>query len=182
MLHLFKRNGDHDGSPIDSLDGSIVVSHILVKFLKRLRHMDRPHLLDLGRVSGSNIEFFVQAGCKVRVEDLLIATDQEAAQATAIEERAFGGPPAPQASQDRPMADGISLASDSGVAAPASPLPSGAPGRPAAATGQTSAILRPGARPSRRIVLPPRTFASTRLQEKHPGSDVASRPGRPAPL
>jgi len=77
------------------------------------------------------------------------------------------------------MADAIPLASEAGVAALASPLPSGAPAH-SAATGQPASILRPGARPSRRIVLPPRRFASTRLQESRPGADVHSRPGRPA--
>jgi len=180
MLHLFRKTGAGDGTPMDSMDGSVVVSHILVKFLKRLRHMERPHLLDLGRVSGSNIEFFVQAGCKVRVEDLLLALDSEPVQAPLRDGRTPEEASGPPSSQGRPLGSGIPLASDAAAPALAVPLPADVSASVAAPTAQPASILRPGARPSRRIVLPPRTFASARLQEKRPEQDVRPRPDRMA--
>src|SRR5262249_15381065 len=70
-MHLFRRNLARDGAPVDGGGDAVLISHILVKFLKRLRHVERPHLLDLGRLCGSNIEFFAGRGLKVHVEDLL---------------------------------------------------------------------------------------------------------------
>ncbi len=71
MLNLFRRRDEGRGSRSEGTPGPSLSSHILAKFLKRLRTMQRAHLLDLGRVSGPNIEFFAQAGCRVRVEDIL---------------------------------------------------------------------------------------------------------------
>ncbi|MGE0040046.1 MAG: hypothetical protein AB7H88_00230 [Vicinamibacterales bacterium] len=43
----------------------------LAKFLKVLQSCDRPALIDLGPVVGSNVAFFgEQLGCKIRVEDI----------------------------------------------------------------------------------------------------------------
>src|SRR5207249_8967280 len=62
------------------------------------------------------------------------------------------------------------LAAASPAAAAGAPLPG-------TSTGPHTSTLRPGARPSRRIVLPPRTFASTKLQSRLP--EARPRPGRP---
>src|SRR5258708_32054439 len=71
MLNLFRRRDEGSGSQTEGPPGSSLPSHILTKFVKRLQAMSKPDLLDLGRVSGANIEFFARAGCRVRVEDLL---------------------------------------------------------------------------------------------------------------
>jgi SAM-dependent methyltransferase len=193
MLHLFRRNGTGDGSPIESMDGSVVVSHILVKFLKRLRHMEKPHLLDLGRLSGSNIEFFARRGCKVQVEDLMLAFEGEPERAIPHETRGAG--PLPQASEaaDGPVGGRMLIATDAGApgATPAPfanvPAAPAAAARPAATAGSSpsglsagthASVSRPGGRPSRRIVLPPRTFASTKMQSRRP--ETEARPGGPA--
>jgi len=163
MLHLFRKNGLRDDAPIEGGDTSIVVSHILVKFLKRLRHLERPRLLDLGRLSGSNIEFFAQRGCRVQVEDLLLAlapgeSDDAPPGAETI--------PA-QGADDHETDRGIAVATDApsaaraaGHAAPAGPLAADAARRAGLPGDAASALRRPGARPTRRIVLPPRTFAT----------------------
>jgi hypothetical protein len=173
MLHLFRRNGMGDGPPLERSGGSIVVSHILTKFLKRLHHIDRPRLLDLGRLSGSNIEFFAQRGCRVQVEDLLLAL--EGADETTGRPHAGPGaaPGESPAGDDHETEAGIVVASDL-PAAPTAPdaiaaAPSEAPAGSAAAqvprlsglaAASASPGVRPGSRPTRRIVLPPRTFAS----------------------
>ncbi|PYS95556.1 MAG: hypothetical protein DMF50_08290 [Acidobacteria bacterium] len=147
MVHLFRRRDERDGPPIEGGNDSVLASHILAKFLKRLRAMPKAHLLDLGRLSGPNIEFFARAGCKVQVEDLLhFAAPGETAA------------PMPPASTD---AGPAALVAPEPVAPeparPAPPPPSKQPISPApAAPPGTSA--RPGQRPSRRIVLPPRVF------------------------
>ena len=195
MLHLFRRNGARDGSSIESIDGSVVVSHILVKFLKRLRHMERPHLLDLGRLSGSNIEFFARRGCKVQVEDLLLAFEAESAQKTPLDPHDVGAPPETSLTQDGPARCGMLVATDTGGPAPAPGLLTNTPAAPPAAArpvavagdppsayaaGSHASVPRPGPRPSRRIVLPPRTFASTKLQGRRPDLEARPRPGGPA--
>src|SRR5207245_634057 len=178
MLHLFRRFGLQDGVPIDGAAGGVAVSHILAKFLKRLCQMEKPHLLDLGRLSGSNIEFFARRGCKVHVEDLLLSL--EAAPVGGANGDVGG---AAAARDDAPADRGIAHASDSVAVppAPAAAAPSrmAAPGGPAAAAGavqgsSSGVSSRPGARPSRRIVLPPRTFAS-------PPAPRARPDARPAP-
>jgi len=193
MLHLFGRNGARDGAPIDRMDGSIAVSHILVKLLKRLRHVEKPHLLDLGRLSGSNIEFFARRGCKVQVEDLLLALEAEPAQESLSETRDAGAAPPALPAEDGPVGGCLRVASDDGVPAPAaaplsnsltaphtvaSPAAAAGSAPSAVATGPHTSTLRPGARPSRRIVLPPRTFASTKLQTRQPEHEARPRPGR----
>src|SRR4029453_1666562 len=97
MLNLFGRNGNQEGAPGERLKGSVIVSHILVKFLKRLKHMERPRLLDLGRVSGSNIEFFARAGCKVQVEDLLLSCDPDSTEESSRDDSPPETPKSPAA-------------------------------------------------------------------------------------
>ena len=188
-MHLFRRNVARDGAPVDGGADSVLVSHILVKFLKRLRHLERPHLLDLGRLCGSNIEFFAGRGLKVHVEDLL------------PDGRGLGTvlPPAPGPAEGLGVADsptaGIVPVSD-GPAPSTPPARSTGPlavargvqpaggQRSSTATQPLGVITRPGARPTRRIVLPPRTFAS-QTQRQRPGfadSAVASPPALRAGL
>ena len=140
MLHLFRRREERGGSSLQ-LPETIIASHVLGKFLKRLKLRSRPHLLDLGHLSGANIEFFARLGCKVQVEDLLsLSEPPDAKAAPEIVTDEGPEPPAVPVAQERPRP---------GQAGPA--------GRPPAAR-PTSTAVRTGARPSRRIVLPPRTF------------------------
>jgi SAM-dependent methyltransferase len=166
MLHIFRRNGTQDGTPIERGDGSIVVSHILTKFLKRLRHTEKPRLLDLGRLSGSNIEFFAQRGCRVQVEDLLLALETE--EPRDAPSGAGGDSPVPGVSPAVPAS---------------SHQASGDALRPAGvATDANAAVHRPGARPSRRIVLPPRTFASQAPRAGRSSEEDRPRSRQPAPM
>jgi SAM-dependent methyltransferase len=167
MVHLFRKRDGQEGPPLEGGDGSLLASHILTKFLKRLRAMPRPYLLDLGRLSGANIEFFAQAGCKVQVEDLLFLAEpgESATEVTAVHE---AGDPARGATGqgDPPGSQGaapvLEAAPATGIApapgAAIGPAPSHAANDPA---GRTPA--GPGQRPSRRIVLPQRTFPKTSL-------------------
>jgi hypothetical protein len=192
MLHLFRRS-DEGGSALAGPSGLVLPSHILVKFLKRLRGMDRPYLLDLGRLSGANIEFFARAGCKVQVEDLL-QTPEGDPQPARQEGRAAPGDPASPPGEDA----GLSIPTLSEAAPPARPAPevaprpassaappepSGGAPKPAAAPGPPAGPpmppVRPGGRPSRRIVLPPRTFGGGPTAGR--GATAAARPSaRPA--
>jgi len=172
MLNLFRRRDEGGEVPPGGSPGSVLASHILVKFLKRLRAMQRPNLLDLGRLSGANIEFFARVGCRVQVEDLLGPGDPEQAESAPAE-----APSAPRegvteieptGSTGRPddaEAAGPKAAGRAPIAAgqrpPAAPAPEGAP-----------LLLRPGTRPSRRIVLPPRVF---RANPARPGADGGAR-------
>jgi hypothetical protein len=185
--------------------GPVLPSHILIKFLKRLRGMDRPYLLDLGRLSGANIEFFARAGCKVQVEDLLRsgngAPDEGHAAAVAEPVPAdspLRAPAAPPGDDPGPPIPGLSEAeaaappspAEAAAAAlpesPAAPPASGAPGtgppgteaagRPDASGRSTAPSSRSGGtRPSRRIILPPRTFPKAGAPLVH-----APAPGGPA--
>ncbi|HEV8702982.1 MAG TPA: class I SAM-dependent methyltransferase [Candidatus Polarisedimenticolia bacterium] len=199
MLHLFRKSGSRDGSPIDGSEGPIVASHILPKFLKRLRPMEKPRLLDLGRLCGVNIEFFAQRGCKVQVEDLLLAIESTAADETSGATPAHG----PGAVDDAPAGGGIVHATDGGAApsgqavsgriVPPGTRPLPAPGtapETVAAGGSSSQAMaggavaagvlpaRQGARPTRRIVLPPRTFTSG-LAAQAAARESARRAGGP---
>lgn len=168
MLHLFRKSGSRDGSPIDGSAGPTVVSHILTKFLKRLRQTEKPHLLDLGRLCGPNIEFFAQRGCKVQVEDLLLAAERDDAPAGGGIVNASDGCPAPARPAEAGTIAPPGAMARSGIIAP--------PGMvPAAGTSAVPAG-RPGARPSRRIVLPRRTFSSGLA----PQASAREAPGRGA--
>jgi len=147
MVHLFRRRDDRDGLPLEGGNGSVLASHILAKFLKRLRAMPKSYLLDLGRLSGPNIEFFARAGCKVQVEDLLHLVGPGEAAAPMPTAATDGGPAAVVAPGQVPPGP-LPPAPPAPSAPAVSPAPLAPPGTPA----------RPGQRPSRRIVLPPRVF------------------------
>jgi hypothetical protein len=53
--------------------GVLHPTYALRPLLRRLRRIDRPRVLDLGAAEGPNLEFFIQRGCRVRVENLLEA-------------------------------------------------------------------------------------------------------------
>ncbi len=167
MLHLF-RGGADDGSTGGT---AVLASHILGKFLKRLFRMDRPHLLDLGRLSGSNIEFFANAHCRVQVDDLIGTGSSGSADS-------HTGPAEPGTEPSAPV---LLAGNDAGTPAGAATGSPAARTSPGAKTGSFARIgtvhhepadpSRPGARPSRRIVLPPRTFA----KRASAGPDIPGR-------
>jgi hypothetical protein len=156
MLDLLRRpRTKPPGGPDDPGEGASH-SHVFPRFLKRLAARDRPALLDLGRLSGANIEAFARLGCRVQVEDLMTTMEEttpEPAAATALP--AVGETPA-AAAAPRP-----------GAAAPAARV-AGAGGssrnghqnqaRPAASTPgiHDAPPVATRLKPSRHIVLPPR--------------------------
>jgi SAM-dependent methyltransferase len=185
MLHLFRRREEAGGGGESA--GPVLVSHILAKFLKRLQAMERPYLLDLGPLSGSNIEFFARARCKVQVNDLLRDADpvpdaagdtpaeRESAGAAGREGPGGGGGEPPAAAPDPVPAPPsgrlpLVLAASDGpgeaarrAATAGAPWAELVPGGLRTTAGRIGTALPaspapPGARPSRRIVLPPRTF------------------------
>ncbi len=154
MLHLLRNQGKSRGAGGERQSRALN-SHILSKFLKRLRADGRPHILDLGPLSGANIQFFAELGCKVQVEDLLSVAEIAA--------------PQPAAPKPRPARTG----STGGTASsrPAQPV----------ATSIRQPPSRPGARPSRHIVLPPRTFPAHEISRdgnRVTSSRLGTPPGR----
>jgi hypothetical protein len=76
MLDLLRRPfAKIPGGP-DEPGDSASHSHVFPRFLKRLAGRSRPALLDLGRLSGANIEIFARLGCRVQVEDLMTAMEE----------------------------------------------------------------------------------------------------------
>ena len=134
-------------------------SHTLPKFLKRLRAADRPRLLDLGRLCGSNIEFFARLGCRVQVEDLWSHLDEEPGREgpdteTPRREAPRTEAPFPRAvERSRVRTQTGSPPAASRATASGLEAAGGISLRPSSSSG--------GRRPSRRIVLPARTFRPT---------------------
>jgi SAM-dependent methyltransferase len=193
MLHFFtRREGKDKGDPQRSPTLALT-SYILPKFLKRLASRQKPYVLDLGPLSGPNIEFFARLGFKIRVEDLLSPLpEEEASGGTAAMETATApadvATPLPleqeapatstaAARQSETPAAGRSGVAEAGAFLAGAAVQTTRPDIPPAASrasastpdsgagsgGGTTpasvpALTRPGARPSRRIVLPPRTF------------------------
>lgn len=162
MLNMFRRREVGGGTPPEGPPGSSLVSHVLAKFLKRLRAMERPHLLDLGRLSGANIEFFAQAGCKVQVEDLLHASEP------GRDDGAGSEAPSPDASAGSETVSAVEPLSEAApimrTTATGARVGVAVPG-PATPAGQTGS----GGRPTRRIILPPRTFRTAATREARGG-------------
>jgi SAM-dependent methyltransferase len=158
MLDMFRRQRGKAPDESEGVEGEPLRSHIFQKLLKRLAARDHPTLLDLGFLSGRNIEIFARLGCRVQVEDLVAASEEtrgatEPSQASALPatpEVPLTGPrsdpPAPEVRVETPaghnLGQGVAAAT---LARPSSPLPGTPPNTP-------------GARPSRRIVLPPRSI------------------------
>jgi SAM-dependent methyltransferase len=168
MLHLFRkqlegRSATRDGSPATPL-----TSHIFPKFLKRLRAREHPYILDLGPLSGANIEFFARMGCKVQVEDLHACIEP---------------PPAsvdPAVADDAPDA-GRAPAPDTDAAQAPTTRPAEQTALPVTHEAGPAPGMRPqGGRPSRHIVLPPRTFRSSpAATTSAAASQAPRRPGMP---
>ena len=148
MLHLIGRQKQSRAGVDDGPPDHVLRSHIFPRFLRRLRAIDHPYLLDLGPLSGANIEFFARLGCRVQVEDV-VATLESAGPG--------GGPPAesPREAAPAPRPE----AGPAGGRPPAAGSQSARDVRPPAATAVAPRAARgDGPRPRRHIVLPPRTF------------------------
>ena len=190
MLHHLFRGREDRGTHGDA-PGPVLASHILAKFLKRLQAKDRPCLLDLGHVSGANIEFFARARCKVQVDDLLRSREEPPGPAPGA--RDPEGSPDPTPAPEPGTVPMVHAASDAArPAGAAGPAPSSPPRSEAPVAGlRTSAGRigtavpvppeRPGQRPSRRIVLPPRTFPRSAAPGGRPGSAGEIVPGLSGP-
>jgi hypothetical protein len=153
MLDLLRRPfAKVPGGP-DEPGDSASHSHVFPRFLKRLAGCSRPALLDLGRLSGANIEIFARLGCRVQVEDLM----------TAMEEAT----PEPLAATPLPAV--AETAAPKAAAPPSTPSPvrTSPNGRPPAGTTPPGTHDVPPVatrvKPARHIVLPPRTLGG-RLQ------------------
>ncbi len=152
MLYLFgrQRQGNDPAAGDQMLEQSLT-SHVLPRFIKRIRAVPRPNVLDLGRLSGANIEFFGRIGCRLHIEDLLTCLEDTAHAAAASVQSTNDAPltSAPPAAQAAPGSIPVLRDADP-VARPARREPV----RPDSSPRQA------GQRPRRHIVLPPRTFPS----------------------
>jgi SAM-dependent methyltransferase len=170
MLEILRRPFSRlPGGPDEPGDGASR-SHVFPRFLKRLAARERPALLDLGRLSGANIEVFARLGCRVQVEDLMTAMEESAPEplkATLIPAVAETGATAASPGS-------ATAASPPNAQPPNGSSPNGHPvvrGGSAAAPGTHH--LPPAAgrlKPARHIVLPPRL----------PGRPQATAEARPA--
>jgi SAM-dependent methyltransferase len=152
MLNIFGRQRQAKPAAGDSTQEESLRSHVLPRFIKRIRAADRPMVLDLGRLSGGNIEFFGRVGCRLQIEDLLTCLE-EAPPRTAPDTVAAG----PAAGDIR--TESIPPLRPAPAALPLVRESASSPPRAAAATAPPGTIpARPGRRPRRHIVLPPRTF------------------------
>jgi SAM-dependent methyltransferase len=159
MLSIFGRQRQADPAAGDTTQEESLRSHVLPRFVKRIRAAERPTILDLGRLSGGNIEFFGRIGCRLQIEDLLACLEAEPP------------PAAPETRSPEPAATGSAGDIRSESIPPLRPAPQTmplireaevSPTRPAAATARPATTPgRPGRRPTRHIVLPPRTFHRT---------------------
>ena len=77
MLNFFGRQRQSETAAGDSSQEESLKSHVLPRFVKRIRGAERPTVLDLGRLSGGNIEFFGSIGCRLQIEDLLACLETE---------------------------------------------------------------------------------------------------------
>ncbi|HEV8199179.1 MAG TPA: class I SAM-dependent methyltransferase [Candidatus Polarisedimenticolia bacterium] len=178
---LRQRTRPPDGS---EAPGDASRSHVFPRFLKWLSAREHPSVLDLGRLSGANIELLARLGCRVQVEDLMRSAEEALAaaqpQTPASEPHAAAAlPHIPETIQNatnggtnggshRPAtavsesAPGASPAQASSSETVRTATAAGA-GGPSAAPGAVSAgSTAPAVRPTRHIVLPPRTFGTSR--------------------
>ena len=181
LLRQRSRPPDGPDAPGESLR-----SHVFPRFLKWLSGRERPSVLDLGRLSGANIEIFARLGCRVQVEDLRAAAEErlrisEGGPAPAAEPHAAGA--LPRVAEASPA----SPAHASAAASPDGPAPAaaaGANGTPAPGAST------PTGRPTRHIVLPPRVFSRSAVAGSNGtngtngshGTNGAAPYGRPKPV
>jgi len=157
-------------------------SHVFPRFLKWLSAREHPSVLDLGRLSGANIELLARLGCRVQVEDLMRSAEEAlaAAQPTTPAAEPHAAAALPHIPETIPGATngGTNGAKNGGSHAPATtlsepaagvaPVPASTPGATvreatAAVPDAVSAApagAAPAVRPTRHIVLPPRTFGT----------------------
>jgi SAM-dependent methyltransferase len=169
MLSIFGRQRQVQPAAGDTTPEEPLKSHVLPRFIKRLRGAEHPTVLDLGRLSGGNIEFFGSIGCRLHIEDLLACLEEEppAAEPGTRSSAAAGASSAGETRSDsipplRPAPQTMPLLREA-EAAPAGPA--------ATPPGRTAAPGQPGRRPTRHIVLPPRTFP----RAGEPGSAARQR-------
>jgi len=194
VLDLFRRPRPQTPAGPDGPGDATHRSHVFPKFLKRLSLIDRPTVLDLGRLSGGNIEIFARLGCRVQIEDLVMAADERAAATggSGVTAAPGDGPPAgtvpapavptgPATTAAR--TDGAALDAAPGVTTPGGVVTarSGA-AAPAPAAAAAGSELPPGTRPSRHIVLPPRHVGRTMAAPGAAGSARSAARPEPTPL
>jgi SAM-dependent methyltransferase len=167
------------GTPADGGQRSLVFP----KFLKRLAGRERPSVLDLGRLSGGNIEIFARLGCRVQVEDMVTTAEEKPSARAAASPAGSAAAPeagaaAPEPGVTGPLPSGTDDAMAAATGAPiVGSVGGGAP--PNAATPAPTPAA-PGTRRSRHIVLPPRTFA--RSASAIAGARPAAAPPPRTPL
>ncbi len=152
MLNIFGRQRQTKPAAGDSAQEESLRSHVLPRFIKWIRAAERPTILDLGRLSGRNIEFFGRVGCRLQIEDLL-ACLEEGPPRTALD-TVPAGPAAGETQTEsipplRPAPAALPLVRET---------TSPPPGAAAATAPPGTMPARPGRRPRRHIVLPPRIF------------------------
>jgi hypothetical protein len=212
VLEIFRRPRPQTPAGPDGPGDRTVASHVFPKLLKRLALVDRPTVLDLGRLSGANIEIFARLGCRVQVEDLVSASDERAGAGAhtvsdAPPEGGLGSAAAtmPPGSADADPESGASstYGATPGVTPQAGPATAqggrAVPGSRPAGTAVASGTVAPsagvppaagpstgaptgGARPSRRIVLPPRQFGRGSSATGSAGSARSATHPEPTPL
>ena len=98
LFGRLRKDKDEGGSEASAEDAVIVPSKVLAPFLAGLASRQRPVLLDLGPVVGSNVTFFgEEVGCKIFVEDLSADIDRHVVAGTIHELPAFFDQRFPQA-------------------------------------------------------------------------------------
>jgi SAM-dependent methyltransferase len=176
---LRQRTRPPDGP--DAPGDAALRSHVFPRFLKWLSAREHPSVLDLGRLSGPNIEILARLGCRVQVEDLMRSAEEALAAAgtqapTAEPHAAAALPRIPEtasagangSSQGPVTAVPEPAPTASGVAAPATTTGAGTNGAGGVhggngangATATPAPGSAPAVRPTRHIVLPPRTFGT----------------------
>jgi len=180
---LRQRTRPPDG-PETSGEGSLR-SHVFPRFLKWLSAREHPAVLDLGRLSGGNIEILARLGCRVQVEDLMRCAEE-----------ALAAAPAPSPAAEPSAAATLPHINETPVAAAASTapaVPEPALGADAAAAGSSAAAIPgvaaatgPSGRPTRHIVLPPRVFGAQGIRgvngHSRNGAHGTNGHRRPAPI
>ena len=192
---LRQRSRPPDGPDVP---GESLRSHVFPRFLKWLSGRDRPSVLDLGRLSGANIEIFARLGCRVQVEDLLGAVEEKkrtpAGPAPTAEPMAAAPLPRVAEAAPAPTAAGPAgspadhiAAGTPGDPAPGAAGPNGTGATAAQSAGAAGTGTAPGiGRPTRHIVLPPRVFSRAPVTGSRGTNGQSSRSQytlpRPTPL
>lgn len=82
---------DSSGDPGEASSRQVHPTNNLKRLLHVLSGIPKPHVLDLGRLSGSNIEWFIQRGFKVYVDDRI--TSLKSAPAPSLPKKGEKKPP-----------------------------------------------------------------------------------------